>query len=357
MEEIIVRRNELYDQVWKEPMSSLARRYNISDVGLAKVCRKLNVPIPPHGYWAKVQSGQKPIKPELPKLSQGTPQTATISPVVSPLRDLPEAVRFQRSFEADPTHRIVVNSDRILHPLVQATKTALSTHHQGGSSTVPLNIRVSEGIRDRALLLMSAMIYALEERGFSAEAAGEKCGSALIIKGERLEFSLWERTTRVNVLQSEKKHSWESDYRFDPTGKLTFQIQEYGTSGHRKSWSDGEKRSLEEQLNDMIPKLVDISLIIREERLERERRWAQIEEEGRLRRLAESRWARLQQDQRKWESAFHLRTLIEKVSEMESAEESNKPEVERWLKWANWVLASLDPLADGLGAFLKNYEF
>ncbi len=59
MEEIIVRRNELYDQVWKEPMSSLARRYNISDVGLAKVCRKLNVPIPPRGYWAKVQSGQK----------------------------------------------------------------------------------------------------------------------------------------------------------------------------------------------------------------------------------------------------------------------------------------------------------
>ncbi len=204
---------------------------------------------------------------------------------------------------------------------------------------------------------MSALIYALEERGFSAEAAGEKCGSALIIKGELLEFSLWERTTRVNVLQSEKQHSWESDYRFDPTGKLTFQIQEYGASGHRKSWSDGEKRSLEEQLNHMIPKLVDISLIIREERLERERRWAQIEEEGRLRRLAESRWARLQQDQRKWESAFHLRTLIEKVSEMESAEESNKPEVERWLKWANRVLASLDPLADGLGAFLKNYEF
>src|SRR6202035_1976242 len=182
-------------------------------------------------------------------------------------------------------------------------------------------------------------------RGFSAEAAGEKCGSALIIKGERLEFSLEERTTKVNVLPSDKKHSWESDYRFDPTGKLTFRIQEYGARGHRKSWSDGGGRPLEEQLNDIIPTLVDISLILREERLERESRWAKIEEESRLRRLAESRWARLQQDQQKWESAFHLRALIEKVSEMASSEERNKREVERWLKWANRVLASLNPLA------------
>lgn len=357
MEEIIVYRNKLYEQVWKEPMSRLARRYNISDVGLAKVCRKLKVPIPPRGYWARVQSGQKPVRPELPKLTKGAPETATISPVVSRSRDLPEAVRLQRSFEADPAHRIVVNSDRKLHPFVQATKTALAAKRQSGSSTVPLNIRVSEGIRDRALLLMSTMIYALEERGFSAEAAGEKSGSALIIKGERLEFSLEERTTKVNVLPSEKKHSWESDYRFDPTGKLTFRIQEYGAQGHRKSWSDGERRSLEEQLNDIIPTLVDISLILHEERLEQKRRWAQIEEESRLRRLAKSRWVRLQQDQQKWESAFHLRTLIEKVSEMVSSEERNQPELERWLKWANRVLASLDPFAGGLGEFLKNYEF
>lgn len=357
MDEIVVHRNKLYDQVWKEPMSRLARQYNISDVGLAKVCRKLNVPIPPRGYWARVQSGQKPLKPELPKLTKDVPEKATISPLVSRSRELPEAVRLQRSFEADPVHRIVVNSDRKLHPLVQATKTALSAHHHNRSSTVPLNIRVSENLRDRALLLMSALIYALEERGFSAEAADEKRGSALIVKGERLRFSLEERTTRVTVLPSEKEHSWESDYRFEPTGKLTLQIQEYGAQKHRKSWSDGEKRSLEEQLNDIIPKLVDISLILREERLEQARRWAQIEEESRLRQLAQSRWARLQKDQQNWESAFHLRTLIERASEMASSEETSKPEVERWLRWANRVLTSLDPLAPGLEAFLKNYEF
>ena len=33
-------RNELYQEVWSTPMWTLAKKYGISDVGLAKVCRK-----------------------------------------------------------------------------------------------------------------------------------------------------------------------------------------------------------------------------------------------------------------------------------------------------------------------------
>ena len=49
-ESITISRNELYEQVWKEPVSRLAPKYGISDVGLKKICRKLNVPTPPLGY-------------------------------------------------------------------------------------------------------------------------------------------------------------------------------------------------------------------------------------------------------------------------------------------------------------------
>jgi len=34
-------REELYEQVWTVPMQRLAERYGISDVALAKTCRKL----------------------------------------------------------------------------------------------------------------------------------------------------------------------------------------------------------------------------------------------------------------------------------------------------------------------------
>jgi hypothetical protein len=31
----------------------------MSDVGLAKVCRRAGIPTPPRGYWAKVRQGRK----------------------------------------------------------------------------------------------------------------------------------------------------------------------------------------------------------------------------------------------------------------------------------------------------------
>jgi hypothetical protein len=63
-------RDVLYDEVWKQPVWTLAKKYGISDVGLAKACRKLGVPLPGLGYWAKKTAGKKvPKRPPLPPLS------------------------------------------------------------------------------------------------------------------------------------------------------------------------------------------------------------------------------------------------------------------------------------------------
>jgi hypothetical protein len=59
MQSIKVHRETLYKEVWTEPMSKLAVRYKVSDVALAKVCRKLQVPIPPRGYWVEFSMGRK----------------------------------------------------------------------------------------------------------------------------------------------------------------------------------------------------------------------------------------------------------------------------------------------------------
>jgi hypothetical protein len=39
-------RRDLYDLVWKEPVRAIAKRLGVSDVGLAKVCRKADIPLP-----------------------------------------------------------------------------------------------------------------------------------------------------------------------------------------------------------------------------------------------------------------------------------------------------------------------
>lgn len=61
-----ISRRDLYNRVWSTPMSKLSRELDISDVGLAKVCRRHNIPRPPRGYWAKLAAGKAPPKPALP---------------------------------------------------------------------------------------------------------------------------------------------------------------------------------------------------------------------------------------------------------------------------------------------------
>ena len=39
-------REELYEDVWSQPMLTLARRYGMSDRGLAKLCSRHRIPVP-----------------------------------------------------------------------------------------------------------------------------------------------------------------------------------------------------------------------------------------------------------------------------------------------------------------------
>src|ERR1700733_6178762 len=77
---ITLSRQELYDMVWAEPMSSLAKDFGISDVGLAKRCRAVDVPIPYRGYWARKAAGQVPPKTPLPKYRTRPHETIQATP-------------------------------------------------------------------------------------------------------------------------------------------------------------------------------------------------------------------------------------------------------------------------------------
>jgi integrase len=62
-------RERLYEEVWAVPMTTLAPRYGVSDRGLRKVCDRLQIPVPPMGYWNKVAAGKRvPPRPALARL-------------------------------------------------------------------------------------------------------------------------------------------------------------------------------------------------------------------------------------------------------------------------------------------------
>lgn len=64
-------REGLLDLVWSKPISHLAEEWGISGTAIAKACRKVKVPVPPRGFWAKVAAGKRMKKPKLPKLPEG----------------------------------------------------------------------------------------------------------------------------------------------------------------------------------------------------------------------------------------------------------------------------------------------
>jgi hypothetical protein len=79
-------REDLYELAWSKPLSELSKDFGISDVALAKRCRRLGIPIPGRGYWARLDAGQKPYRPKLPEReSQWQDQSAlTVAPLASP---------------------------------------------------------------------------------------------------------------------------------------------------------------------------------------------------------------------------------------------------------------------------------
>jgi len=66
MDKVILTRRKLFELVWAEPMTTLAKGYDISDVGLRKTCVRMNIPIPKVGHWQRVRARRRISIPELP---------------------------------------------------------------------------------------------------------------------------------------------------------------------------------------------------------------------------------------------------------------------------------------------------
>lgn len=49
----VYRREVLYQEVWNFPITEVAKKYAVSDVTIHRVCREMEIPTPPVGYWAK----------------------------------------------------------------------------------------------------------------------------------------------------------------------------------------------------------------------------------------------------------------------------------------------------------------
>src|SRR5262245_5050183 len=167
---IQITRRDLYDRVWAEPIQKLSKEFGLSDVGLAKVCRRHGIPVPPRGYWAKKQAGHNVRK--APFSSEPPERCAdTIHLIPQPRPEVPEqpevTIHPSIAAESEQENRIAPPSEdlRITHPLLRSTRdywkaTRGSALHWPNPLPRHVHIGVSVALRPRALRLVQALVSA-----------------------------------------------------------------------------------------------------------------------------------------------------------------------------------------------------
>jgi len=382
---LILSREELYEQVWSTPMVRLAKEYGLSDVGLAKICKKHQIPRPRVGYWAKVQLGRKVSRPPLPPLGKGASHRFWIRQ-----RTPDENERFRPEIreavvaEDREEHRIQVLAELVdPRPLVQKTARSLRKAKQGEDGLVrprakqALNVVVSPESVDRAMRIMDALVRGLEQRSHRVVILNEeeRVGTFAEIEGEHVEFWLKEvvdrkeREPTPKERRAKERHPWfyrTPFYRYEPTSRLFLQIVTHQYDGHRRRWSDGKRQRLETCLNPFVASILRIADGLaadrqrREEECERREAW---ERERAIKvpliRQEEQCLKGLQEEANAWHASQSIRQYVQAVTESATAgseEIKDGSELHRWIIWATEQADRLDPLTESPPSILDEKQ-
>lgn len=372
----VMTRDELYDLVWSKPMTRIAAELGISDVMLGKLCRKLDVPRPPRGYWRKVTTGQRVPKSALPRARKGLQSSMTIypQPPSPPKPAIAPNIAERLAAERQETNKIVVpDCLETPHVLVERARHILAKTRANdeGLSVAPasrscLNIQVSPGSLERALRIMNTLIHALERRGYAVSLAADKGGTWVLTPEGRVQLRLTETVDRIETEQYRAAKASnpyvflqrEEKWIFKPTGrfKLTA-IDEDGDK--RKLWNDSPKRPLEQRLNRVIAGIILAAENCRLHRIElaEARRKREEEEQRRIeqahRRRELERLAKMFEEQAtQWSRCEGLRAFLQACEHSLTAARgvtalTRGSAEDMWLRWASEYVQHLDPLLNG----------
>lgn len=361
-------REELYEKLWCKPTTQVAEEFGMSDVAVAKICKKFNIPKPSRGYWQQIHVGGRPKRLALPKASSRVPKHVLIDVRTKPTRfqivDAESLTRIQS--ESDPANRIsVAMSLRNSHPLVSATRKAMQPANIDDFARLLrdrncLDVRVSRRTLRRALLIMNALAKAIESRDCSIKIMTESWpGTYIVVGEERVKVYLWEKVTRIENREPPRSgYGWQrKPWVATPTGRLSFVIEDYSSDGARKRWSDGKQQPLEKQLNDVMAGIWTIAEELRVKRaLRKEAIQCDLEaqhrreEEERLRKEEECRRRALEMMAESWIKSQNLRAFLQAYeNQIESSQGQIPPDSPdgRWLVWARLHADRLDPFKDG----------
>lgn len=368
-------REVLYKEVWQLPVTEVAKKYSVSDVTVHKICRSLDIPTPPPGYWAKLRAGKQVAIPLLPKNTAPSKKTG-------PRTDKPGAFSEDwgncLGFLQEDEREIVLSAaeqiwlspeSASLHPKIlqyQSAGAAWSNRENSEEEgflweqwqdkiTAPyLWEELAPETQPRVYRIIDSLIRVMEPLGCMLTdnldfiVRGEKISLFIkeskkktvhvLTKQERKELVDYQEAVR-NGESAQKPNIRKYDYVYK--GRLSLHVD------HWKEFRDSSKARLEERLGEILIGFYESSEIVHKERLEREESRRLLEKEKRCR---EEGWEKYNAEVEKtlalknqaedYDLACKIRNYIAAVA----ANGETNQETAAWVHWAKDKADWYDPL-------------
>jgi hypothetical protein len=364
--------------VWAEPLSRLAKKYKISDNGLRKICKRMNIPIPARGHWQKIQYGKKVIitkllvkyegKDEVTLGEKGESDINVDSPIVQQRR-LMQAIENTKDLPLTVPDRLSSRPDKLIRSTMDFFD-AVRRYYKSHNGSFPdrinvLNIQVQDESRPRAFRLLDTIIKVLRSR--KHDVIADHFTTYAKIGDEHVNFRLREKQRVSDIKTSYGGRQMES------TGEFVFVI-DIG-SYTRKEVKDGLE-PIETKISSIIAMLELEGERMRIDRIESEIRREKWEEQQRIERELRDRqeneakaFKKLFLQAVRLHQATIIRNYIQTVEANKMKEGNITDEFTQWLAWAEQKVSWYDPLVNGpddllndqyktylLKAFLKEWQ-
>ncbi|MGV7245520.1 hypothetical protein [Caballeronia sp. M23-90] len=381
-------RRQLYDRVWAEPISALAKTLQVSDVRLAKSCRLSNIPLPPRGYWTKLYAGQVVIKTPLPLRAPGASDQVTVGggrypdyrPAESKAATAPEPPAYEET-EDQITARVekmvpegwrpTRSLDAAPYPAIARLLSEDQERRTARERSPRLTYdapRFESRVEQRRLLLLSNLFGLL----FQMDAQPSICGNDARETSAHV-GNQWVRfTVDTTAKLRPRRHPSKTPGR--PAEPLAIETKvsrwKHNEADEVLFWSDDDAGKLEAKIREIAIAIVltgerqyrksrqqsyEWALSSYEEALEamrKQREDAERRERERIAQAEADRVSRLFVQVAAWQQAQQIRAYVEEVITSPHAVEGQAFDGDRdvWTRWALAVAVQLDPLSAGLAS-------
>lgn len=371
-------REKLYKEVWAEPVVKVAERYGVSDVAIHKICKTLNVPTPPLGYWAKVRAGAVIEKTPLLK-TQGVREITgaktfegakekTAETAKQPLAFLSDAEREKVLHAAQEIRMPAENAH--LHKKIAPYRTVVKKWNEKDRKEEGAQRKkdyyynppflagvISNESLPRVYRILDALFGQVESLGGSVND-----GLSLRVRNEQVCIEIAESQDKVNHVitkqeaqalikyKDARRHgSWASEpqirqYDYVFNGRLRISIRQ------GRYFRDTDKINVESRLGEMLIELYEESEVVR---IDREAREEAARKQAEAERRREERRKRYNEEVEQtialenaaldFETACRIRAYVKAVAASCGPDEIDN-ETAAWVDWAMKKADWYDPI-------------